>query len=140
MTKRNIIDKFLRLASIRERYEDEIIELAKRQIDIDRKVIKELKLEEYRHQYPTIIPYDFIRIDVDTAVVSTRNSGCRGGEDELLSSFYIHHLVIIGDVEGYEKWLRETLRDKSIKAEEARQAQVHRRRQQLQDELARLST
>jgi hypothetical protein len=135
--KRNVIQKFLRISEVRQKYVDEMERLAETQIAINVKVIKEFKLED-QHQYRDMIYYDFVKVDDDARIELWRSS-FRSDPAEYMSTIDLSEHIIAGDVKKYEEELRASLKPKAEQRLQAKQKQAEDRRKSLEVELARLN-
>lgn len=135
---RTILERYERLASVMERYKDQIQAHAKTQIEIKRRVLKELKLDQaYNHR--DIFNYGYMQMSLDSPAVELWDYGRCGDGDSQITSFYVDDLIVKGDLEGYEKKLRAELDVEAESLRKAKEKENEKRREALKRDLARIS-
>ncbi len=135
--KRNVIQKIQRLNEIREQYSDQILALAKTQLDIHQKIIKEFNLGgDYEERY--ILRYDYLNVGPYGDVQLWETGRC-GDRDEELTTIQIDDRILAGDLAGYEQYLRSRYAKKAEQAEIARKKEQDLKREKLQKEILRMS-
>lgn len=136
--KRNVIQKFLRLRGLQEKYEQQIEKLAEQQIEIYGKIIKEYNLEDW-YEYRDYVRYDYVRVEEDGRV-GLWERAFRDDPAYHLTSMTISQLVIDGNLNEYEKYLRSTLKPQAEQVAAMRLKEKENRKQQLQFEINRINT
>jgi hypothetical protein len=135
--KRNIIEKYQRLAQIREHYDEQIIELGKKQIEILVKVVREFKLET-TYEYREYMHYDWLEVGEDGSIELWERGRC-GDPDSYSTSFHLDPLIIDGKKEEYEQKLRKQLQAKADAVAKAIVKEKEQKRARLEQDLRRIS-
>ena len=132
--KRNILEKFQRINEIRQQYSEQVIDLVYIQCEIFRKVVNELGLRDDNKQY---FRYDSVKIDEDGEIGLYEYDRYNNCSYEILP-IYLNPLILNGDKEGYEKYLRESFKAKAQKASEAKVKEKEQKRERLENELLQI--
>lgn len=134
---RNVIQKMQRLNQIRDVYAEQIKQLAKIQLGVHQKIIKEFKLDN-GYDERNILRYDYLEIDSDGNIQLWERGRC-GDSDEHLTTIYIDEHIVKNDLDGYEKSLRTKYARQAEQAEIAAKKQKDAQREKLKKEIVRLS-
>lgn len=142
MAKRTIIEKWLRLADIREKYKEQIIGLADKQFEIEAKVIKEFGLQD-SYEYRDIIhyvdgKYHHLRVESDGMVAVWENS-FRSDPASHCQSYNVSEMIVLGKFAEYEQRYRTCLKPAHERMVESKQHEKEKRKESLEAELARLN-
>lgn len=134
---RTTLEKYRRITQIQEQYAEQLKELAVKQIQIQQKVYKELKVD-HLYEYRDVMRYDSMKIDSDGNVELWEYDRC-DRRDSFLTTVYINDKVVKGDLEGYEQYIRGQCKAQAEQVQIATQKEAEQKRQRLEKELIRIS-
>ncbi len=141
MKNATLIQNYQRLTSrynrVRSRYEEQIKKLGLKQIELENEIVKEMGIKN-DWGYDAICRFDELRINDDGDVECWTYGRC-GDSDECTRTFSIDPLIIDGKYDEFKQKCRDKHAAEQKKREDKKLKEKQQRREQLEQELAKLN-